>query len=165
VNRKICATALVPLLLLVLALAACGQRHTPGWESSEPDQIESLAVFCSWNAENAHRSRWNPNEIAGKGTGTCTNSNSALGGSVWVEAWATLQRKNSNGSWSDVAVQSPAVRKTIHPGSSFSWTNDELRVFTTCVTGSYRTVIRQKGSVWIQLGGPIYGSDLYISCN
>lgn len=147
------------LVGITFLFTACGTGNVISKES----QLDALAVLCSVSPQNAHRSFTVPSDIAGKAAGPCTNTNSALGGPVWVEFYVSLQ-KLSGSTWTTVSTQSPAVRKTIGAGQTVSWTNTELRAFTRCSPGTYRTVVNGRASVLVSLGLPKYGSSQAITC-
>lgn len=152
----------VPTLVILgfsLFIAACGLT-VPDVEDTT---ISTQAIICSLVPQHAHQSSTNRREIAGKGGGHCTNTNSPLAGSARVTTWVSLQ-KRVNGSWINIATQSPGVTKTIISGQTQVWTNRELRVFAPCSSGTWRTVLHGRTSAWIELGLPKYGVSRNITC-
>lgn len=150
-------TRFVASFLFLGLLIGCGSIP------QEVPSLETQAIVCSWSPQNAHRSTTNPSEIAGKATGSCTINTSS--GTGWVEAWVVIQRQSSNGSYSDIAQQSP-VRKAVAAGVTTTWSNTELRAFTSCIAGTYRTAVRSRSSAPFTLGPAITtGNPVYITCS
>ena len=149
------------LLLVVVTFTGCTSVQDTRDVLSE-GMLETQAIACSWTPHYPHRSSTNPAEIAGKGSGQCWLTSGS--GLAWVSAKVLIQRRTGSGVYSTVTSQPIPVTKDVMGGTVTYWYQSELRAFTGCVTGTYRTAIWTDSS-GIPVGSTtIYGSDVAIEC-